>query len=270
MITGLTSNQSYNVVVTPYTFRNQPGPALSRSITFINDPLPAGARVDCQAKNLSLSNNTAVSTWNVLIQNTASKRPIYFSSGGYMNRSYVQFTAASMQFLHSPDGSPITMNCSTGNGYTMFVLMQFRSPNADWERVLQGYTPANLNEDFMTFHKLGNTMRIQAKYQTSTYMAPTNFLYQANTYYVFSVRVTPSGQEVRVNNIVQLTAAGGFLNNHQLHLGLAANIFGGLPSVARNNQFGNIDVAALLIYDKRLTDTEMTSVYDYLINGNAQ
>jgi hypothetical protein len=48
------------------------------------------------------------------------------------------------------------------------------------------------------------------------------------------------------------------------------NAAGGVPSAGTTGQAGNFDVAACILYDRYLSDDEMSQGFVYLASGNAQ
>ncbi|PNH00358.1 hypothetical protein TSOC_013826 [Tetrabaena socialis] len=228
--------------------------------------VPSGARVNLQPRNLALSNASPVTSWDVLTQANSAKRPVFRTTGGFLNKSYISFLATSSQFLYAP--SAITMQCGTNAGYTAVMLLKFRDPASDWERVYQGYPGSSTTNDYMNFTRY--TQRVQTKYDGSGYRSPTQTFSQ-NTWYTYAFRVSgTTSQTRRDNTVVDSSTGGAALSNCSLNLGVAANIYGGAPSVANSGGNGNIDIGALFIYDRALSDYEMNTIYTYVSTGRAQ
>jgi hypothetical protein len=54
-----------------------------------------------------------------------------------------------------------------------------------------------------------------------------------------------------------------------MNFSIAANIYGGPPSTPTSGNFAQIDMGALIMYPRALSDTDMTDLYNYVNNGLA-
>jgi hypothetical protein len=154
-------------------------------------------------------------------------------------------------------------------GYTMFALVRFKTTPALWGRVFQAYMVGSPKDDFATLHKHSNSMRAQLRWDGSGYIQEAND-FANDVWYVYAFRTNGAAYELLRDNIVVASGTGGYtLHDASMHFGVAANIFNAAPSAAGCN-FGNIDLAALIMYDRFIDNNDMLNVYNYLTSGFAQ
>ena len=234
-----------------------------------NGILPGTPKVRLETKDISLANAVTVGSWGELVQSNTAKRPVYYTSGGFLGASYVSFARASSQFMHTPDVSPITMNCSTNGGFTMCALVKFKDPLLAWERLFHAELSTDTSSNFAYTSRDNATSNLQVKYGAATVSTTVANTIVQNQWAVYALRVTPTSLQLFKNNVEILSAAGATLSNNTLHIGLCANISGGLPSAATAGLL-NADIAGFYMYDRALNNIELSQLYAYLLNGRAQ
>lgn len=60
------------------------------------------------------------------------------------------------------------------------------------------------------------------------------------------------------------TSFDNVIQNLTIHMGLAANIWGGIPEAATTGQYGNVDIGAFYVFDRPLSNTEMSNAHAFL------
>ena len=239
--------------------------------------IPENPVLSLQPKELAatLANGAAVSTWGTkFIQASTSKRPIFRTTGGLTNGSYVSFTPSSQQFLYS--SSPLTMNCALNGGLTYIISVRMKDPKTDWERILQGTLSTDTSTDLISINRDSSNAKLTFNFPGVAYKIPTTTVAQ-NTWYTYTVRCSnPTNIGNPLNNVVikrdnvtVMTTSSTSLQNIVVNLGLGANIYGGAPSSAESANYGNIDIGAFIFYDRALSDADLSLLYDYVAAGSA-
>lgn len=237
--------------------------SIPRSILLVQ--YPNNPRLLCMARSLALTDGAPVSSWGSLIQATTSKQPIFYASGGFNGGQYVRFSATSSQCMYSPNASPIPMSCQTNNGFSLIVAVKLNNAG-DWSRIYHGEPSTATSSDYMMLTKKSTVNALQLRYGNTGYLPANNGMqlpFTNNTWFVLSMRASPTYAEVRINNVVAYSITQNQPQaNIALNFAMGANIYGQQPSSASG--IINMDVAGLVMYDRYVSDGEMRILYGYM------
>jgi len=226
--------------------------------------LPTGAVWNLQAKTLT---SGSLSNWGPFTQANSSKRPVSYTTGGFQNGAYVSFNGSST-FMYTYNQ---TFNAGTNGGHSIGMLIKFKTPVGAWERVIEGLAVGNnTNETFMIFRAGADPLMVFHA-PAPTFQYPTDTFAQ-NTWYIWTYRFRNSDKNCvikRDTTVLQNKTVTGNSVNFSINASFGVNSYGGDVSAGTTGQYGNFDIGALIIYDRPLSDTEMTNLYAYLSNGNA-
>ncbi len=206
----------------------------------------------------TLPNNTAVSTWNGYAQGTAGNRPIYYSSGGYLNENgFVRFNRTSSQHL---SGGERALNVATNGGFTAVALVKFTGTAASWEKIFDlGQGQANNNIYLARSDVSSNLLFSMRNVNTQVVnMVIPNGITQ-DEWAVFAVRYNAATltTEMFKNGAVLTTITASAAVTDKSATGMITYIGRSNWSV---DSYFNGDIAGLYINDKFLTDTELSAV----------
>ena len=114
------------------------------------------------ANNLGArAGGTALASWGGFTQGNATRQPVYASSRGYANGSYVTFTRTNSQHLN---GGARRLNIASNGGFTAFALVLFSGTSAANERIFDfGNGDGN---DTIALFRSSNTTGIAALVST--------------------------------------------------------------------------------------------------------
>lgn len=212
--------------------------------------------VALDARTLKLDDGVKVGEWNGFTQSTDANRPTYYSTGGYNNGPYVSFKSGASTFL---DGGPRTVRPNSNGGLTFSVLA--RVPvQANFARY---FDLANgSGNDNMMFSPNLNVHRFVVYNGASSVatMTTAGKQFDAGVWYVYTFRYRASDlrcQAFENNVLVGTSTASEAITDRSV-----SNSYIGRSGFSG---YGSIDIAALRLYDRYLSDAEITSLYSEFI-----
>jgi len=242
------------------------GPAVRAWTYTVSDgTVPSSTWAVLEASALSQNNNTTVSAWGTtrsFTQATEANKPTYFATGGYNNGPYVFFNRTNSAYLNA--GSQ-TMNMSTNGGFTAVCLIKFTGALDYWERIFDFGNGPNSNNLILARHS--NTFN----YNFSMYDPRIELVtWNENpivqeVWNVVTVRYIPNSKfQIFKNNVVisEVAISTNYTNR------TFANTF-----IGRSNwsdPYLNAQMSKLFIYDRALSDSEMTNLYVYMLINQPQ
>lgn len=269
----VTFNSSSSVTITrpnvlpttnsPYTLlihSKITGLDLYHPLTFSSvPPYPSNPWAQLEASKLDLSNNSNVSSWGIGIaftQATTINQPVYFSSGGYDNKSYVFFNRTNSTFLNA---GTQTLNVSTNGGFTAMALIKYTGTAGGWERIFDfgngqassniflGRNGASQNYTFEMYNP-----------STSTLTTTTAPIIQDEWAIVACRYIKSSKLQIYKNNtlVIESSIAVDYVNR------TLTNTYIGRSNWA--DAYLNAHISKLFIYDRNLSDAEMIQLYNYM------
>jgi hypothetical protein len=234
------------------------------SAPFVPTGIPVGPVVNLQAKTLSaLANGGRVQTWGEFAQSTLGNRPVYFAStygGGYNGGAFVSFTGADRQSLYS--SSPLNFNNVTANGGLTYALLV---------RVRGGSAGTLVYSDQFSSPRV---VQASGTNMLTIGVSPSNISYSPNAWQVFVYKVDNVNQSlvVKRNDVtivdVVTSSSGAVTMTGPVSFALGSTGTSA-AATAEASGWANADVGAYMVYDRPLTDSEMTQLYSYISNGYA-
>lgn len=243
----------------------------SRANNVIVSTLPTGLKFNLQAKDLS---DGAVSTWDTFFNSTASNtKPTCNSGGDIGGGKYVSFNGTSTYLYNQ------TILNNT-NGLTIGFLVRFKGSVRAWERLMQGTLVASPSVDFFAINRNSNnpylTFHIVSG-QGNDYATPVDNFSQ-DVWYVWTYRFTNSGTNTRISRV---TAGTETILLNSNNTGTSMGTFGNATYCLGANNFGNAatnvvpqsgnyvscDIGGFMLYERALTDEELTNLRNYLSSG---
>lgn len=217
-----------------------------------------------RASALTLANSAGVSTWGVtraFSQATSANQPVYYTSGGYVGGPYVAFNRANSTYLAA--GSQ-TVNLSTNGGFTFFCLFKFvGSTVVDHESLLDMGNGSQDNNIFIGRVNSTNGMRFILYQGTGTLVScDSTHTVDQDEWCVISCRYTKAvNLEIYKNNELskRLITSTDFSNRT-----LANNNIGRTQWLGVNTYL-NGQIAKMIIYDRALSNYEMSLVYANMV-----
>jgi len=242
---------------------NHPYKSINPSALSISQ-FPTGAWAVLEASTISQSNNTKIATWGsttqTFIQTTETNKPTYFTTGGYNNGPYVYFNRLNSNYLNA---GTRTLNISTNGGFTSVCLIKFTGSVGASERIHDlGNNAYDMN---LAFNRLGTSQNFGLDIYNSS---STEYVNSANNeivqeeWMVLAVRyIKQSKIQAYKNNVMLIdkTITTDFTDR------TITNTYIGRSNWT-NDAYLNAHISKLFIYDRALTDTEMTTLYNYIIN----
>ena len=249
-----------------------------------------GLIVNMQAKDLE---NGFVRSWGGFVNNNAIGKPLCYSNATVGNGKYVQFRADNTTYLYQTL-NPFNIN----NGITIAFLANFRLVQTPLERLLQGVQLSGGEIfDIITINRAQENPRnkLTFKFNESGYLTPADNVNQ-DIWYVWTFRYgmpassspspagsTPSG--ANICTITRSTTGAGFSTTTLVNSEVSAILRAPVPTIlclgANNSgstdltqppasqQYGNFDLGAFLMYNRALTNQELSNVRTYLALGNS-
>ena len=227
---------------------------------------PTGAWAILDASMLSsLSNNTSISEWGIIkkfMQGTAANRPTYISSGGYNNGPYVFFNRTNSAFLNAEFQ---TLNISTNGGFTIVCQIKYTGSIGTWERIIDFGNGAPNNNIHVARNGASTNISFELFSSTTSYITTTTTSpIVAEQWMVVSCRwIKGNRRQIFKNNILQAeTTFSNDLPNRTLY-----NVYIGRSNWA--DAYLNAHISKMYIYDRNLSDTEMSTIYAQMIQAPA-
>jgi hypothetical protein len=212
----------------------------------------------------NLVNDSKVSFWNGFTQETDANRPVYKSFGGLNNIPFVSFTQANSHFVN---GGRKSLQIATNGGFTCIVLARFTGTATSYERLIDFSTGAG-NDSVMISRNSTNAEFEFAIYSgTNLSFALTGGKINQNVWRVYAFRYTHSSKkrEIIVNN-VSITDNSNALTTDVTNRTVTQSYIGRNFS-GTSTQYFNGDIGALYVYDRALSDTELTTMHEFLYYG---
>jgi len=214
----------------------------------------------------SQANNSAVESWGVLklfSQPVSANRPTYVSSGGYNNTPYVFFNRTNSTFL---DAGSQTLSVSTQGGFTLVCMIKWTGTVGGWERIIDFGSGSGNNNIVVT--RYSNTANITLDmYNSSTSYAMTTSTSPivANEWMVIACRwIKGSKRQIYKNNVLVLENTFTTTINDRT----VTNTYLGKSNWAAD-AYLNAHISKTFIYDRALSDNEMSLLYAKCINAPA-
>lgn len=259
-VTGVYVSTTYNFTITATDLGNN---TVSRSFSLVVSPLyPNNPWAVLEASNLSLSSGANVSSWGevrTFTQATTANQPTYFSTGGFSNKPYVFFNRTNSTFLNA---GTQTLNVSTNGGFTMMVQVKYTGTAANFERIIDfGNGQAS---DNIIFARYGTTQNIEANFYVGSTLyenvvtTTTPIVQDEWAIYTFRYIKQSKLQIYKNNTLIKETTMSRDYANRTL-----TNTYIGRANWA--DPYLNAQISKLFIYDRNLTDNEMSSLYYYML-----
>lgn len=252
---------------------------LSIPKTQLSSVLPATPKINCQAKSLTLNNGDGVSSWGgAFTQATIDRRPIFRTSGGINNGKCIEFSRASLQYLYS--SSPVILNGNTNGGITYGILLQLNESSVE-ENIISCNLTTNRFGEYYRMVKWADNRTSYITTDTKPFRidftldATPNFT--PGSWHAFVVRYnnatttyTVWRDNVVVTNRFRFNIQTGIMPNTSLNIALGNSILGqtNIAATTQTNAF-NGKIGAYIVYDRALSDAEVSNLTNYLLNGGA-
>lgn len=262
-ITGLsTESTSYTIRAAALGATGREGQVVTATYTGLT--IPANPLFNLQAKDLA---SGQVSTWGEFGHTVSTRWPTRYATGGYMNKSYVSFNGTTNYLF----ASSRSFTAGTGGGLTYAVLVNFRAVNA-WGRVMQGVQSSATSTDDFVIARVDTTTNMSFHARSVNYQTVNNAITN-NEWAIYVYRYRASDKRLTITRngvtILNTTNATWSMLDQVMNFSIAANIYGGPPSTPTSGNLAQIDMGALIMYPRALSDTEMTDLYNYVNNGLA-
>ena len=205
--------------------------------------------------------NTQITSWSGF---TPSNSPSITSLGGYNNGPFVRLTRSLSQYF---DGGNKTFNIATGGGFTVVALVKFRGTAGLYERIIDFGTQTTFVNNIV-FCREGTNSTLNLAFWNSSGNFQTGIVAGGaivqDEWAVFTGRYTASGATMQLyKNNVQI---GGTLTSVPVITNRSVpNTYVG-RSVAAVDAYSNVDIGCIMVYDRSLSPTEMTTAYQFCIN----
>jgi hypothetical protein len=219
--------------------------------------------VRLESKDLVLTSGGAVAAWGPFTQGTSANRPVYFSTGGLHNGSYVNFTSASSQFLTGPT---LNFDISTNGGLTVFALVRFLTSGD--QRIFDFNTSSGTGSSnrILLYQQGGRELNFFAINATTGMFLPAVII-EYNQWAVYAVHLgATTGSQVcfyRNGQLLKTDVTTININN----ITPAFNSIGRRSTSATGYMNGGL--GALFVYDRLLDTSEFQAVNSYLMQGAA-
>jgi hypothetical protein len=230
------------------------------SIAIPAPQLPTGAVYEVDVRNLTLSTGSSVSQIGRFTQSVASQRPTYTSSGGYKSFPYMSFNRTASQFLEAP---MTTFNIATNGGFTAMALVRFTGTAGVWERIFESGNAINTPDNNIILTRNVTTTNLTFSLRTGLpeYQLTRNSSITQNSWQIFGFRYSTSNNltEIFVNGSLATSGTSSVTLTNRTQV---SNFIG--RSTFTSDAYSNMDFTSLYVYDRALSDTEMTSLYRYV------
>lgn len=189
------------------------------------------------------------------------------SKGGYGDQGFITFDRARSQYLFSP--TPVTFRLTTNGGFTAITHMRYTTGTSNFERIFDfhdngvfqnaGIKLYRLNADptALTFMTGNSTSQTSLSSPTSTVVA--------NQWAVFACRyiaATTTAQIFKNNILIATSSAAAVLPDMTL-----SNVWVGRSWEGSDSYLAG-DMRFFGMYDRALTDAEMTSAHAYVLKSD--
>ena len=216
------------------------------------------------ASDISQVNNTNIATWGndrSFVQTTNANQPTYISSNGYNNAPYIKFDRRNSAFL---DAGNQTLNISAGGGFTTMCLIRFTGAGGAtglWERIFDFLGNSSTSSLLLYRNSYTQNLQFSIVNPTTNNATTVNSPIIQDTWIVVAGRyIKQSRFQLYVNNLLW----SNNITANDLSDRTVVNSFIG-KSVASSDAYLNASISKLFMYDRALSDTEMTNLYNYMI-----
>lgn len=209
--------------------------------------------------------SSPVSTWGVFSQATANNRPTWLSTGGYNNGKYVAFTGTPRTMSKA---TATTFNCGTNGGISFAMLVNITDTTATtaWVRLMQSHHSGGGGEAFV-INRDSNTNGLMVQIYNSTggtqvvrHTAPNQWV---SGWKIIVFRYRQSDKSIRFWSSspstpdYSATGTASTMSNISINAGLLW-LFSN-----NNNEFGIGQLGGFMVFDRPITDTEVTNIFSY-------
>lgn len=208
------------------------------------------------AKTLPLSNNTVIT--NQIYGYTSSGSPTYISSGGNQNGPYVNFAGTSNQYFSG--NLNLVLNVNNNGGFTFIALLKITSSGEQFARL---WTGNDAFGSFIEIVKNGTTWQFVMNGGNYINITTPSNTFALNEWHVLVCRCQSIGKaEIFKNGVsVVSTNTSTAMNNRTysslLYIGKSLN----------NDPYLSMHLSHLSIYDRALTDAEVSNISSYLLSS---
>ena len=182
------------------------------------------------------------------------------SSGGYSNSAYVRLDRASS---HHFNAGTRTLNIQTNGGFTAIAHVKFRGASSFAERIFDFGNGAASN-NILLFRVTDGQLGFEIHAPSATRVTVNSNIIIQDEWAVFACRYLASNSSMQIykNNVLQISSAGPAVAN--VGNRTLTNTY-----IGRSNwgdPYSNLDIQSFLVYDRALTDTEMTATYNFCVS----
>jgi hypothetical protein len=207
----------------------------------------------------TLANGDGVADWGAFSQSVVGRQPNFYNqSSGWQNGGYVSFSNSLRKLMYTP--SPVTLNIGTNGGLSYALLIRFKAVVTS-EQILSSTAGSNV----LSINR--NTSTSTLNFTDSTV---PNAVTALNTWYIFTYRLDNAATRVTIkrDNVTLLdnTSATPNTFNGSMRIGLGSTA---TASGQSGTLWTSADIGALILYDRALTDSEMSLLYTYVSSGYA-
>ena len=206
----------------------------------------------------TLADGDGVANWGVFNQSIVGNQPNFYNqSSSWLNGGYVSFSNSLRKFMYTP--SPVTLNIGTNGGLSYALLIKFKDVVTS-EQILSstGSNVLSISRSMST-----NTLDF-------TGSAVSNAATALNTWYIFTYRLDNAATRVTIkrDNVTLLDNMSATTKtfNGSVRIGLGSTA---TSSDESGTLWTSADIGALIVYDRALTDSEMSLLYTYVSSGYA-
>ena len=211
---------------------------------------------------LNQSHASAVSNWNGFSQGTSANRPVYYNRGGWRNdMGYVNFDRTNSQHLN---GGSKTFSIATNGGLTVVALACFTGTAGNWERIVDFSNDSSLTNSIILGRQT-TTSNIALSFRNGTSIVAEfgGSAIVQNEWAVFAVRYNHS------NRFTELFKNGFVVTSQTIGTALTDRTLASCL-IGRPNDgaaYFNGQMAGVYVYDRYLSNTELSAVCDALIQN---
>jgi len=214
--------------------------------SFASTSYPSGTSIVLEATTISQINNTTVSSWgivNIFSTNNSNYYPTYYSSGGYNNAPYVRFLNKVLS--HNP-------SISFSNGLSLMFHFNLQL-SGDYEQLFEIITSNNV---YIKLYRYWYTNDLTIEINGNNFELKNCFT--INQWIVIGIIYDPITAKIKVykNNILQLDVSAT--------LNLSDKLF--TTFNIGNASYSDIYISKFFLYNKVLTTSEISILYNYIIS----
>jgi hypothetical protein len=212
------------------------------------------------ATDLTQANASSVSSWglsNPFSQGTTSQQPIYYSSGGFSNTSFVSFVTASNSHLSRTN---LTYNINTNGGLTIISMMRFNT-NQSFPRIFTAGSPGYIE---WSQSGLSMTFNMGGSGGPGNFAISTGNVISIGEWAVFTVRLNGSTNATSIYKNYTSVASGTSAYNSNVTM--TTNYIG--RSLNADPYLG-ANISYFLIYDSFVPDATLSNVVSAMFSSGS-